>query len=101
MFPIVLPGPRTSISLGTGFECFLAHAGSASIASGLRAGTFPANVTVPLMEDAANATPGHTAIATSPAARHKFFAVLRILISFVIVSPNCTREAGSAQLRRS
>ena len=38
---MVLPLPRTSISFGTGAECFLAQAGSASMASGLRAGSFP------------------------------------------------------------
>src|SRR4051794_2287330 len=82
MFPMVLPLPRTSISFGTGAECFLAHTGSASIVSGLRVGAFPSNVTVPVTDDAASATPGHSAIATNPAARHKL-GVLRILVSFV------------------
>src|SRR5512134_1721943 len=82
MFPIVLPPPRTSISLGTGLACFLAHAGSASMVSGLRVGTFPSKVTDPVTDDAARATPGHTAAATNPAARHTRFAVPRILVSF-------------------
>ena len=73
MFPMVLPLPRTSISAGTGFECFLAHAGSASMASGLRAGGFPSKVTVPVMDEAATATPGQPATATSPAASHNLF----------------------------
>src|SRR5512141_3263306 len=60
MFPIVLPLPRTSISFGTGPECFFAHAGSAFMASGARLGIFPAKVTVPLMVEAADATPGQT-----------------------------------------
>ena len=53
MFPMVLPLPSTSASLGTGAVCFLAHAGSASMVSGLRAGAFPSKVTVPVMVDAA------------------------------------------------
>jgi hypothetical protein len=84
MFPIVLPLPRASISLGTGPECFFAHTGSASIASGLSVGTFPSKVTVPVTDDAARATPGHTTAAASPAARHNLFAVLRILVSLVM-----------------
>ncbi len=84
MFPMVLPLPRTSISFGTGSECFLAHAGSASMASGLRAGGFPSKVTVPVMDDAAMATPGQTDIATSPAASHNLFPVTRMLGSLVI-----------------
>ena len=84
MFPMVLPLPRTSISFGTGAECFLAHAGSASMASGLRVGTFPSKVTVPVTDEAATATPGQTDTATSPAASHNLFAVLRMLGSLVI-----------------
>ena len=72
---MVLPLPRTSISLGTGAECFLAHAGSASMASGLRAGAFPSKVTVPVTDEAATATPGQTDTATSPAASHNLFPV--------------------------
>ena len=50
MFPMVLPVPRTSTSFGAGFPpCFLWHTGSASMASGLRAGAFPSKVTVPVM----------------------------------------------------
>jgi hypothetical protein len=86
MFPIVLPLPRTSISAGTGFVCFFAHAGSASIASGLRVGTFPSKVTVPFTVDAARATAGHITPPASAAATHNIFAVLRILVSFVIAS---------------
>jgi hypothetical protein len=96
MFPIVLPLPRTSISLGTGFECFFAHPGSASIASGLRLGTFPSKVTVPFTVDAASATPGHIAAPASPAARHTIFAVLRILVSFVIVHPPLSSTDAAA-----
>jgi hypothetical protein len=47
-------------------------------------GAFPSKVTVPVTDDAASATPGHTTTATSPAARHNLFAVLCILVSFVI-----------------
>src|SRR6476620_5001267 len=83
MFAMVLPPPRTSISLGAGDVCFLAHAGSASMASGLRAGAFPSNVTVPVMVDAANVTRGHNAAATSATARHNLFPVTRMLGSFV------------------
>src|SRR3954464_13772743 len=78
MFPMVLPLPRTSISFGTGAECFLAHTGSASIVSGLRVGAFPSNGTVPGTDDAASATPGRAALAPNPAARHNL-GVLRIL----------------------
>ncbi len=86
MFPMALALPRTSISLGTGVECFLAHAGSASMASGLRGGIFPSKVTVPLMVEAATATPGHTDTATSPAASHNLLPVLRMLGSLVIAN---------------
>src|SRR6476646_1973446 len=83
MFPMVLPFPRASISLGTGPECFLAHAGSASIVSGLRAGAFPSNVTTPVTVEAANATPGEIDNATSPATKHNVFPVQRILGSLI------------------
>ena len=86
MFPMVLPLPRTSISFGTGAECFLAHTGSASMASGLRAGAFPSKVTVPVMVEAAKATPGQTDTATSPAASHNLFPVPRMLGSLVIAN---------------
>src|SRR5262245_8485600 len=86
MFPIVLPLPRTSIGFGTGAVCFLAHTGSASMASGLRLGAVPANVTVPVMVDAAKATPGHTTAAASPAATKNLFAVLRILVSLIMAT---------------
>src|SRR6185503_6505663 len=78
-FPMVLPPPRTSISFGTGPECFLAHAGSASMVSGLSAGGLPVNVTVPVTDDAAIATPGHIHPVTSPTASHNRFPVARIL----------------------
>ena len=84
MFPMVLPLPRTSISFATGPECFLAHAGSASIASGLSVGAFPSKVTVPLMDEAAPATPGHTDTATTTAASHTLIPVPRMLDSLVI-----------------
>ncbi len=83
---MVLPLPRTSISFATGAECFLAHAGSASMASGLRVGTFPSKVTVPVTVDAAKATPGQTDTASIPAASHNLFPVLRILDSLVIAN---------------
>jgi hypothetical protein len=86
MFPMVLPLPRTSISLGAGDVCFLAHAGSASIASGLRAGAFPSKVTVPVTVEAATATPGHNDTATSPAASHTLFPVTRMLDSLIITN---------------
>src|SRR5690349_7795228 len=78
MLPMVLPLPRTSISFGTGPECFLAQTGSASIASGRRAGGFPSKVTVPVTVDAANAIPGQTEIATNTAAARNSFALPRI-----------------------
>ena len=87
MFPIVLPLPRDSISFGTGAECFFAHAGSASMASGLRAGTFPSKVTVPLTVEAATATPGQTDTAIKLAASHNLFPVRRMLSSLVISYP--------------
>ena len=83
MLPMVLPLPRTSASFGTGAVCFLAHAGSASMASGFSAGTFPSKVTVPVMVDAAKATLGHINDATSPAARYNLFPVQRILCSLI------------------
>src|SRR5260370_28127370 len=81
---MVLPLPRTSISLSAGVGCFLAHAGSASMASGLRVGAFPSKVTVPVMDEAATATPGQTDIATIPAASHNLFPDTRILDSVAI-----------------
>src|SRR4029450_3899625 len=75
MFPMVLPLPRTSISFGTGAVCFLAHAGSASMASGLSVGTFPSKVTVPVMVEAATATPGHAKPHTTPTATHQLCRV--------------------------
>src|SRR6478672_11094781 len=86
--PMVLPLPRTSISFGTGAECFLAHTGSASIASGLSVGAFPSKVTVPVMDEAATATPGQNDTVTSAAASHNLFPVPRMLCSLVWVSAN-------------
>ena len=87
MFAMVLPPPRTSISFATGFPpCALWHTGSASMASGLRAGAFPSKVTVPVTVDAATATPGHSAAANSPAASHNLFPVPRMLGSLVIAN---------------
>src|SRR5882672_10276204 len=86
MFATVLPLPRTSISFATGPVCFLAQMGSASMAIGLSTGAFPSNVTVPLMVEAATATPGKTNTAASPAASHNLFPVLRMLGSLVIAN---------------
>jgi hypothetical protein len=46
---------------------------------GFMTGGFPLNVTVPVMDPAANATLGQTDIATSPAASRNLFPVLRML----------------------
>ena len=81
---MVLPVPRTSVSLGTGVVCFLAHAGSAAMASGLSVGAFPAKVMVPVMDEAAKATFGHTDIAKRLAASHNLFPVQRMFGSLVI-----------------
>src|SRR5690349_16302750 len=83
---MVLPPPRTSISFGTGPECFFAHAGSASIARGLSAGGLPLNVTVPEIDEAPSATPGQSDTTTNPAAAHNPFPVTRILDSLVITT---------------
>ncbi len=96
MFPMVLPPPSSSISFGTGPECFLAHAGSASMESGLSAGGFPAKVTVPLTDDAAVATPGQTDITTNPAASHNLFPVTRMLDSLVIAKPRFSDAVDAA-----
>jgi hypothetical protein len=85
MFPMVLPVPRTSASFGAGPECFFAQTGSASMAIGLSTGAFPAKVTVPVMVDAATATPGQPNTAISAAAGHSLFPVPRMLGSLVIV----------------
>src|SRR5262245_15753772 len=85
MLPMVLPGPRSSASPGTGAVCFFAHAGSASMASGLSVGALPSKVMVPVMVDAAKATPGYIDDATSPATRHNLFPVQRMLRSFALV----------------
>ena len=98
MFPMVLPLPRTSISFGTGAECFLAHTGSASMASGLRVGAFPSKVTVPVMVEAARATPGQNDTATSPAASHNLFPVPRMLGSFVIAITSCRPSSRVGRL---
>ena len=84
MFPKLLPLPRTSLSSGTGDECFFAHAGSAPMASGLSAGAFPSKVMVPLTVEAATAMPGQSDTATSPATTHNLFPVARMLGSLVI-----------------
>src|SRR5262245_27219933 len=84
MFPMVLPLPRSSTSFGTGAECFLAHTGSASIAIGFRFGAVPENVTVPVMDEAANATPGQIDTATSAAASRNRFTAPRMLVCFII-----------------
>jgi hypothetical protein len=51
--------------------------------SGLRGGAFPSKVTVPLTVEAADATPGHTNTAISPAARHNLFPIARMLGSLI------------------
>src|SRR5262249_22870934 len=79
MFAILLPAPSTSASLCTAVVCFLAHAGSASIAIVGSLGAVPVKVTVPVIDDAANATPGHAAVSITPAARDNRVAVLRIV----------------------
>ncbi len=56
------------------------------MASGLSAGAFPSKVTVPVMDEAATATPGQTNTATSPAASHNLFPVPRMLGSLVIAN---------------
>jgi hypothetical protein len=53
--------------------------------SGLRAGAFPAKVTVPVMDEAATATPGENDTATSPAANHNLFPVAPMLGSLIIL----------------
>src|SRR5688500_17184962 len=80
-----LAAPSTSASPSTGFECFLAQAGSASMESGLRLGGFPSKVAVPVMLAAA-AIPGHIDAATSPAASHILFPAARMLGSLVIAN---------------
>src|SRR6187397_755779 len=85
MFPMVLPLPRTSISLAAGVACFLAHAGSAAMSSGLRVGGVPVKVMVPVTDEAAKATPGQTDNATSPVARRNLFPVPRMLGSLVVI----------------
>src|SRR4051794_4518172 len=96
MFPTVLPVPRTSSSLGTGAVCFLAQAGSASIASGLRVGAFPSKVTVPVIDDAAKATPGQSDTATSPAASNNLVPVTRMLGSLVLATLVCAATVDAA-----
>src|SRR5580765_7095951 len=99
MLPMVFPLPRVSISFGTGPECFLAQAGSASMAIGLRAGAFPSNVTVPVMVDAAKATPGHMDNATNPATTHNLFPLKRMLGSFYLsLSQNLVSALRSSGL---
>src|SRR5829696_8632501 len=96
MFPIVPPLPRTSISFGTGPECFLAHAGSASMAIGLIAGGLPVKVTVPPMDEAATATPGQIDTVTSHPASHTLFPVPRMLGSLVIATRISVVNADAA-----
>src|SRR4051812_7117325 len=99
MFAMVLPPPRTSASLGTGAVCFLAHAGSAPMANGWRAGAFPSKVTVPVIVDAATATPGESETAMTPAASHNLFPAQRMLGSLVIVyGKTCLSQSASKML---
>src|SRR5688572_22147597 len=93
MFFIALPAPRVSLSDGTGFGCFLAHAGSASMASAGRLGTFPSKMTVPVIDAAtvpvtdevaiAAVDQHHTATAAA-ATSHNVFFVTRLLNPLVI-----------------
>jgi hypothetical protein len=55
------------------------------MAIGLRVGAVPEKVTVPVMDEAANATPGHAASTIRLVARDTRVAVLRIVVSFVKV----------------
>src|SRR5215213_8383689 len=71
--PMVWPLPSTSASPGAGLACFLAQAGSASIARGLSAGGFPSKVIVPVMDAAPKAAAGHNATANNATARHDPF----------------------------
>ena len=77
-------------SLGTGPECFLAHVGSASMASGLRVGAFPANVMVPVTDEAAMATPGEIETTASAIASRNVFPDTRMLGSLVSVARAAT-----------
>jgi hypothetical protein len=61
----------------------LAHAGSASIASGFIPGGFPSKVTVPVTVEAAKAAPGEIDNASSPAMKPTVFPVQRILGSLI------------------
>jgi hypothetical protein len=49
------------------------------MASGFITGAFPSKVIVPLMDEAAKATPGQTVKAATPAASHNLFPVTRML----------------------
>ncbi len=89
---MVLPLPRTSISFGTGAECFLAQAGSASMVSGLRVGAFPSKVTVPVTDEAATATPGHANITPSPAASNNLPVARTIGSSVLVHAPLSAQE---------
>jgi hypothetical protein len=57
------------------------------MASGLKAGAFPSNVMVPVMDEAAFATPGRTATATRAAAQDREFPKTRRHGSMVIAKP--------------
>src|SRR5688572_20240737 len=81
MFAMVLPLPRVSLSSGTGFVCFLAHAASAAIASGLSVGGVAVKLTVPVTVEAAKAAAGQAETATSQTASHTLFPVARMFDS--------------------
>jgi hypothetical protein len=55
------------------------------MAIGLSTGGFPSKLTVPVMVDAARATPGQNDIATSTAASHNLFPLPHMFNSLVIV----------------
>jgi hypothetical protein len=68
--------------------------------SGLSAGGFPAKVTVPLIDDAAVATPGQTDTTRNPAASHNLFPVTRMLDSLAIAKPRFSAVVDAASLLR-
>jgi hypothetical protein len=68
--------------------------------SGLSVGGVPAKVTVPLIDDAAVATPGQTDITINPAASHNLFPVTRMLDSLVIAKPRFSAVLNAASTLR-
>src|SRR6187549_2688089 len=97
MFPMVLPLPRTSISWSVGVVCFLAQAGSAAMSIGFMAGGVPAKVIVPVMDEAAKAAFGDTAMRLI--ASHNLVPVQRMFGSLLATtatwSPSTTPRSQS------